>query len=50
MREAWHEKLEGLEAWLDESDTAPVISHCIVSSLRSGSPLTCFEDNSAGIA
>ena len=50
MREAWDEKIDGLEAWLDESDAAPTIRHCIVSSLRTGSPLARFEDNSAGLA
>jgi hypothetical protein len=50
MREVWDEKIDGLEAWLEESDTAPTIRHCIVASLRSGSPLVRFEDNSAGIA
>ena len=50
MREVWDKKINGLEAWLDESDAAPMIHHCIVSSLHTGSPLACFEDNSAGLA
>ena len=43
----WTEKLDGLEAWLEDTDTDPNITSCIMVTLRTRSPLARFEDNAA---
>ena len=47
MTETWHGQLEGLEAWLDEVDTDPDITSCIMQTLLSRNPATRFSDSAA---
>ena len=47
MAEVWNEKLDGLEAWLEDVDTDPNITVCIMATLRTRTPLSRFEDNAA---
>ena len=46
MRSVWLEKLQGLEVWMTDNDTAPAIQHCILTTLKTGDPHTRFTDNS----
>ena len=47
MREVWNESSDRLEAWLDEANTHPDLSHCLMAALQAASPVSHFVDNGA---
>ena len=44
ITEVWEEQLAALEAWLLDADTHPALTDCIVDTLGTRDPTSCFHD------